>query len=224
MGIRDWPAAERPRERLLAQGAEALSTAELLALVIGHGGAGRDAVDLARHALAHFDGLRNLLEAPASRLTALPGWGDTRAARLQAIVELGRRHLGEGLKRQDKLCSPGDTRAYLRARLRSRDQEVFSVVFLDNQHRVIAFEELFRGTLDSCSIHPREVVKRAIAQRAGAVIFAHNHPSGVAEPSAADRHITQRLKSALELVEVRTLDHLVIGDGEPVSFAERGWV
>lgn len=224
MGIRDWPAAERPRERLLAQGAEALSNAELLALVIGHGGAGRDAVDLARQALAHFDGLRNLLEAPSGQLTALPGWGDTRAARLQAIVELGRRHLGEGLKRQDKLCSPGDTRAYLRARLRSRDQEVFSVVFLDNQHRVIAIEDLFRGTLDSCSVHPREVVKRSLAHHAGAVILAHNHPSGVAEPSAADRKITKTLQQALATIDVRTLDHLVIGDGEPVSFAERGWL
>ncbi len=224
MRINDWPAEERPREKLFAQGAAALSNAELLALLVGHGQAGLNAVDLARVALAHFGSLRKLLDAPPARLAALPGWGPARAARLRAVVELSRRQLGEDLHRQDKLRSPADTRDFLRARLRGYDHEVFAVLFLDNQHRVITYEELFTGTLDSCSVHPREVVKRSLAHGAGAVIFAHNHPSGVAEPSGADRQITRRLQEALALVEVRTLDHLVIGDGEPVSFAERGWL
>jgi len=224
MRISDWPVEERPREKLLRQGAAALSNAELLALLLGHGQQGMTAVDLARDALLRFGGLRNLLDAQPAGIGALPGWGPARTARLLAVVELSRRHLGEGLSRSDKLRSPSDTRDFLRARLRGYDHEVFAVLFLDNQHRVISYEELFRGTLDSCSVHPREVVKRSLAHRAGAVIFAHNHPSGVAEPSTADRQITRRLQEALALIEVRTLDHLVIGDGEPVSFAERGWL
>lgn len=224
MRIRDWPAGERPREKLLLNGAASLSTAELLALLIGHGRPGQTALDIAREGLVHFDGLRHLLDAAPTQISARPGWGPARTARLLAAAELGRRYLGEGLGRGDKLCSPQATREFLRARLRGYDHEVFAVVFLDNQHRVITVEELFRGTLDSCSVHPREVVKRSLAHRAGAVILAHNHPSGVAEPSPADRQITRRLQEALALVEVRTLDHLVIGDGEPVSFAERGWL
>lgn len=224
MRIRDWPAAERPREKLLTHGARQLSTAELLALCIGHGQQGRTAVDLGRDALTHFGSLRGLLDAPVNDLAALPGWGPARTARLLAAIELGRRQLEEPLARQAKLSGPEDTRAFLRACLRHYDHEVFAVLFLDNQHRVIHFEELFRGTVDSCSVHPREVVKRALHHRAGAVIFAHNHPSGVAEPSPADRQITRRLKEALALVDVRTLDHLVIGDEHPVSFAERGWL
>lgn len=224
MRISDWPAEERPREKLLSQGATTLSNAELLALLIGHGQAGMTAVDLARSALIRFGSLRNLLEATPASIGSHPGWGPARTARLLAVVELSRRHLGEEINRSDKLRSPADTRNFLRARLRDYDHEVFAVLFLDNQHRVIAYEELFRGTLDSCSVHPREVVKRSLALRAGAVILAHNHPSGVAEPSSADRQITRRLQEALALVEVRTLDHLVIGDGEPVSFAERGWL
>lgn len=224
MRISDWPREERPREKLLSLGVGALSTAELLALFIGHGSPGITAVDLAREALTRFGSLRNLLEAPAATIASHPGWGPARTARLLAAVELGRRYLGEDLSRLGKLRSPGDTRDFLRARLRSYDHEVFAVLFLDNQHRVITYEELFRGSLDSCSVHPREVIKRSLAHRAGAVIFAHNHPSGVAEPSSADRQITRRLQEALALVDVRTLDHLVIGDGEPVSFAERGWL
>lgn len=224
MRITDWPEADRPRERLLRLGPEALSSTELLALFVGSGQRGRTAVDIAREALRHFHGLRGLVDAPLQELAAQPGWGPARTARLVAALELSRRYLGESLERQDKLCSPADTRDFLRARLRGLDHEVFTVVFLDNQHRVIRVEELFKGTLDSCSVHPREVVKRAIAHRAGAVILAHNHPSGVAEPSKADREITRRLQAALQMVDVRTLDHLVIGDGEPVSFAERGWL
>ena len=224
MRITDWPEADRPRERLLKQGPEALSTTELLALIIGSGQPGRTAVDIAREGLSHFGSLRRLVDAPLQALIERPGWGPARMARLLAALELSRRCLAEDLHREDKLCSPADTREFLRARLRGLDHEVFTVVFLDNQHRVIRVEELFRGTLDSCSVHPREVVKRAIAHRAGAVILAHNHPSGVAEPSKADREITRRLQAALQMVDVRTLDHLVIGDGEPVSFAERGWL
>lgn len=224
MRISDWPQDERPREKLLGQGPAALSNAELLALFIGHGQPGMTAVDLARSALARFGGLRNLLDAAPASIGGHPGWGPARTARVLAAVELSRRYLGEELSRSDKLTSPAATRAFLRARLRGHDHEVFAVLFLDSQHRVITYEELFRGTLDSCSVHPREVVKRSLAHQAGAVIFAHNHPSGVAEPSPADRQITRRLQEALALVEVRTLDHLVIGDGEPVSFAERGWL
>lgn len=224
MRISDWPQDERPREKLLGQGPAALSNAELLALFIGHGQPGMTAVDLARSALNRFGGLRNLLDASPASIGSHPGWGPARTARVLAAVELSRRYLGEELSRSDKLTSPAATRAFLRARLRGHDHEVFAVLFLDSQHRVITYEELFRGTLDSCSVHPREVVKRSLAHQAGAVIFAHNHPSGVAEPSPADRQITRRLQEALALVEVRTLDHLVIGDGEPVSFAERGWL
>ncbi|MBA4151874.1 MAG: hypothetical protein C0509_04870 [Acinetobacter sp.] len=224
MRIRDWPADERPREKLLVSGAAALSTAELLALFIGHGRPGETAVDLARRTLNMHGSLRALLELSAAQISDINGWGPARTARLLAALELSRRYLGESLCRLDALTNPDDTRAFVRARLRGYDHEVFAVLFLDNQHRVITFEELFRGTLDSCSVHPREVVKRALSHRAGAVIFAHNHPSGVAEPSQADRHITKRLQEALALVDVRTLDHLVIGDHEPVSFAERGWL
>ncbi len=224
MRISDWPAEERPREKLLKLGAASLSNAELLAVLIGHGQPGMTAVDLARSALVSFGGLRKLLDATPASIGSHPGWGPARVARLLATVELSRRHLGEEIHRSDKLRSPSDTRNFLRSRLRNYDHEVFAVLFLDNQHRVLAYEELFRGTLDSCTVHPREVVKRSLALRAGAVILAHNHPSGAAEPSNADRQITRRLQEALALVEVRTLDHLVIGDGEPVSFAERGWL
>lgn len=222
MRICDWPVAERPREKLLQQGAISLSNAELLALFIGHGRPGVTAVDMAREALNHYGGLRQMLEAKASSLSLLIGWGPARTSRLLAISELGRRYLGEEVVRQERLVSPLHTRDFLRARLRGYDFEVFAVLYLDNQNRVIAFEELFRGTLDCCSVHPREVVKQALTHHAGAVILAHNHPSGSSEPSVADRQITQRLKAALALIDVRTLDHIIVGDGEPMSFAEMG--
>lgn len=224
MRIHEWPLSERPRERLQKQGAAVLSDAELVAILLGHGIAGFSAVDIARQTLNSTGGLRQLLNAPFDVISALPGWGPARTSRLVAAVELNKRHLQQTVLCRESLCSPHDTRRFLKARLRDLPYEVFAVVFLDNQHRVIAVEDLFRGTLDSCSVHPREVVKQALKHQAGAVILAHNHPSGVAEPSPADRHITSRLKEALALVEVRTLDHLVIGDGEPVSFAERGWL
>jgi DNA repair protein RadC len=219
MPIKDWPAAERPREKLLRQGPQALSDAELLAIFLRTGVAGKTAVDLARELLGTFGGLRPLLEADATRFCQAKGLGSAKFAQLQAVLEMGRRHLRERLDRQDVLTNPELTQRYLKAQLRGYPHEVFACLFLDNRHRVIAFEELFRGTIDSASVHPREVVKRALAHNAAALILAHNHPSGVAEPSQADRHLTRQLTEALALVEVRVLDHVVVGDGEAISFA-----
>jgi len=224
MPIKDWPAAERPREKLLQRGAAALSDAELLAIFLRTGVPGKTAVDLARDILNRFDGLRGLLGADRKVFCALPGLGEAKFTQLQAVLELARRHLGETLVRGEALSDPATTRRYLAAHLRDYPHEVFGCLFLDNRHRVIEFEELFRGTINGASVHPREVVRRALAHNAAAVILAHNHPSGVAEPSEADRQLTQRLSEALALVDVRVLDHIVIGDGETVAFAERGWI
>jgi DNA repair protein RadC len=224
MAITDWPNAERPREKLLSRGASALSDAELLAIFLRTGVRGRSAVDLARDILLQFDGLRGLLNADQTAFCAIAGLGTAKFSQLQAVLELARRHLAETLQRGDALCDPTTTRRYLSARLRDYPHEVFGCLFLDTRHRVIAFEELFRGTINGASVHPREVIRRALAHNAAAVILAHNHPSGVAEPSDADRQLTQRLQAALELVDVRVLDHIVIGDGESVAFAERGWL
>ncbi len=220
--IRDWPPAERPRERLLAHGPAALSDAELLALFLRSGINGKTAVDLARELLQAFGGLRPLLEADRHRFCAGHGLGTATYVLLQAVLELAHRHLGEQLQRGDILENPDSTRRYLASRLRHLPHEVFACLFLDNRHRVILFEELFRGTIDGASVHPREVVKQALHHNAAAVILAHNHPSGVAEPSRADLHITRRLAGALGLVDIRVLDHLIIGDAETVSLAERG--
>ncbi|HET7570777.1 MAG TPA: DNA repair protein RadC [Gammaproteobacteria bacterium] len=222
MTIRDWPAEERPREKLLARGAGALSDAELMAIFLRTGVSGRSAVDLARELLSDFGGLRPLLKAGRRDFCARLGLGDAKYAQLQAVLEMGRRHLQETLQRGDALTSPATTRQFLAARLRDLDHEVFACLFLDTRNRILTYEELFRGTLDGASVHPREVVKQALGHNAAAVIFAHNHPSGVAEPSGADERITRRLRDALALVEIRVLDHIVIGDGEAVSFAERG--
>ncbi|WP_440996121.1 RadC family protein [Arhodomonas sp. SL1] len=224
MAITDWPEAERPREKLLARGAGALSDAELLAIFLRTGRRGRTAVDLAREMLQAFGGLRGLLEADQAGFGAHPGLGPAKYAQLQAVLEMARRHLHERLVRGDALASPEDTRRFLTAQLRHHTAEVFAALFLDNRHRVIAFEELFHGTIDAAQVHPREVVRRALAHNAAAVIVAHNHPSGVAKPSAADERITHRLRDALALVDIRVLDHFIIGDGEAVSLAERGVV
>lgn len=224
MAIRDWPAAERPREKLLQRGAEALSDAELLAIFLRTGVVGVSAVDLARQLIADFGGLRPLLEADCKNFCRHKGLGEAKYVQLQATLELGRRHLFATLQRGDALTSPDDTRRYLTACLRGYGHEVFAALFLDNRHRVIAFEELFSGTIDGASVHPREVVKRALSHNAAALILAHNHPSGVAEPSRADESITRRLREALGLVEIRVLDHLIVGDGEIVSLAERGLI
>jgi len=222
MAIRDWPARERPRERLLNQGPQSLSDAELLAIFLRTGVSGKSAVDLARGLLERFGSLRRLLGAPREAFCAAPGLGDAKYAQLQAVLEMGRRHLSERLEHGDPLLSPAQTAQFLQARLRDRPYEVFAALFLDNRHRVLAFEELFRGTIDGASVHPREVVRRALAHNAAAVIVSHNHPSGVAEPSQADQRITARLRDALELIDVRLLDHLIVGDGECCSLAQRG--
>lgn len=224
MSITHWPVAERPREKLLLQGAAALSDAELLAIFLRTGVPGRTAVDLARDLLTRFGSLRQMLVADKASFCETPGLGPAKFTQLQAVVEMARRHLFEELERGEGLTDPGQSTRYLQARLRDLPHEVFACLFLDNRHRVIAFEELFRGTINGASVHPREVVKRALSLNAAAVILAHNHPSGVSEPSQADRDLTRRLQQALELVEVRVLDHIVIGDGEPVAFAERGWI
>lgn len=224
MSIKDWPASERPREKLMAQGASALSDAELLAIFLRTGITGRSAVDLSRDLLNEFDGLRPLLEANEADFCSHKGLGPAKYVQLQAVLEMARRHLAANLARGDALCSPDDTRNYLTAQLRHYPYEVFACLFLDNRNRVIAFEELFRGTINGSSVHPREVIRRALEHNAAALILAHNHPSGVAEPSRADRQLTERLKETLGQVDVRVLDHIVVGDGEQVSFAERGWL
>lgn len=222
MSITDWPEAERPREKLLAKGASSLSDAELLAIFFRTGVKGKTAIDLARELLSQHQGLRKLLELDHKELCQYPGIGKTKYVQLQAALELGHRYLESNLKREEILTNPGATRNYLKARLRAYPYEVFACLFLDNRHRIICFEELFTGTIDGASVHPREVVRRAIYHNAAALIFAHNHPSGVAEPSHSDRLITQRLKDALALIDIRVLDHIVVGDTEVVSFAERG--
>ncbi|MGF7242187.1 DNA repair protein RadC [Pseudomonas oryzihabitans] len=224
MSIKDWPAQERPREKLLAQGAQALTDAELLAIFLRTGVAGKSAVDLARQLLGEFGSLRALLEADLAAFSAHLGLGPAKYSQLQAVLEMGRRHLAEGLRRDSALESPQQVRDYLKARLRHEPHEIFACLFLDTRHRVLAFEALSHGTIDGASVYPRQVVKRALAHNAAAVILTHNHPSGIAEPSQADRLLTTRLKDALALVDVRVLDHFIVGDGEPLSMAEYGWL
>ena len=221
MAISQWPLAERPREKLLDKGAEALSDAELLAIFLRTGCKGFTAVDLARQLLDNFGGLKPLLQASQTDFCANNGLGNAKFAQLQAVLEMAKRHLFEQLSRGDALCSPTQTRQFLTAQLASYPHEVFACLFLDNRNRVIAFEKMFYGTIDGASVYPREVVKQALADNAAAVILAHNHPSGIEEPSQSDIHITKRLTQALELVDIRVLDHLIIGD-DVVCFSERG--
>ncbi len=222
MAISDWPKDERPRERLLERGAGALTDAELLAIFLRTGVPGKTAVDLARALLAELGGLLGLFSASQGEFCRAKGLGAAKYAQLQAVLEMTRRYLHEEIVGRDVLTSPDATRQYLKARLRALPHEVFACLFLDNRHRIIAFRELFRGTIDGASVHPREVVREAMRCNAAAVIFAHNHPSGVAEPSQADLRITQRLCDALDLVDVRVLDHFIVGEGNGTSFAERG--
>ena len=224
MSINHWPASERPREKLLALGPAALSDAELLAIFLRTGTPGMSAVELARSLISRYGSLRQLLQADRKHFCAARGLGDAKYTQLQAVLELAHRHLGEGLARGDVLKNPADTRRYLSARLRDYPHEVFACLFLDTRHRLICYEELFQGTIDGASVHPREVIRRALLHNAAAVILAHNHPSGVAEPSDADRRITRRLKDALALVDIRVLDHIVIGDQATISFADRGLI
>lgn len=222
MGIKDWPPEERPREKLLIHGPHRLSDAEILAIFIRRGRSGSTAVDLARTALTRAGGLRSLLELDQHGLCELDGFGPATVAELRACLELGNRYLEARATRGDPLRNPGDTRTFLTARLRGYPYEVFACLLLDNRHRVIRYEELFRGTIDGASVPPREILRFALRHNAAAVIFAHNHPSGVSEPSQSDKMLTERLCRALSLIDIRVLDHLVIGDGEVSSFAELG--
>ncbi len=221
MAISDWPLTERPRERLLAHGAAILSDAELLAVFLRTGMRGKSAVDLARELLGKFGGLAGLLGAPGG-LTEIRGLGPAKAAQLAAVMEVARRCLGEELRSTGALTSPGAVRDYLRLAIAGREHEVFVCLWLDAQHRVISCDELFRGTLTQTSVYPREIVKAGLKANAAAVIFAHNHPSGVAQPSQADELLTRNLKEALALVEIKVLDHFVVAGNQALSFAERG--
>ncbi len=223
MAISHWPSAERPREKLITRGAGALSDAELLAIFLRTGFAGCSAVDLARQLLLDYGSLRAILDADAQDFCRAKGLGLAKFAQLQAALEIARRHLAENLGHADCLTRPAQTMDYLRARLRDYEYEVFACLMLDNRNRVIAFRELFRGTIDGASVYPREVVKQALADNAAAVILAHNHPSGVCEPSQADIRITETLRAALALVDIRVLDHVIVGD-EVTCLSERGLV
>jgi DNA repair protein RadC len=224
MAITDWPEGERPREKLLSRDAASLSDAELLAIFLRTGVAGKSAVDLARELLIRFGDLTRLVSAGESDFCATKGMGQAKFVQLQAVLEMSRRALREELQGGDALNSPRAVRDYLQLLLGARQQEVFLVLFLDTQQRVIASEELFHGTLSQTSVYPREVVKRALAHNAAAVILAHNHPSGVAEPSQSDQLLTGALKQALAMVDVRVLDHFIVAVGQTLSFAEKGLI
>jgi len=209
---------------LLQRGAAALSDAELLAVLLGSGVAGRNVLDLARGLLVRFGGLRQFLEAEREAVLREPGIGTVKYAQLQALLEIGRRYLDENLERAAALEGPAAVRRYLKAMLRHEISEVFGCLFLDTKHRPLAFEILFRGTIDRASVYPREVVRRALLHNAAALILCHNHPSGNNEPSQDDVHLTLSLKRGLALIDVRVLDHIIIGDGEPLSMVEHGWI
>jgi DNA repair protein RadC len=219
MAISDWPLAERPRERLLEKGAHTLSDAELLAVVLRTGTRGKSAVDLGRDLLERFRGIAGLFGAD---LSAVKGLGPAKRAQFEAAIELARRSIEQDLKEKTVLTSPGAVRDYLKLALGGRQHEVFVCIWLDAQHRVIACEESFRGTLTQTSVYPREIVKAALGRNAAAVIFAHNHPSGAAQPSQADELLTRNLKDALSLVDVKVLDHFIVAGQQTISFAERG--
>jgi DNA repair protein RadC len=222
MAITDWPRAQRPRERLLAGGPALLSDAELIAVCLRSGTRGKNAVELARDLIGRFGGLSGLLACDLAALGHVKGMGDAKQAQLAAVLELARRCLREEIGARDALTSPSAVRDYLRLALGAREHEVFVVLLLDAQHRVLAAEELFRGTLTQTSVYPREVVKVALRANAAAVIFAHNHPSGVAQPSQADELLTRQLKDALALIDINVLDHFIVAGAQTLSFAERG--
>ena len=224
MAIKDWPEDDRPREKLLTRGPRALSESELLALFIGSGSGGMDAVQSARRLLDEHGPLRRLLDLDAATLMKLPSMGPARACKLVAALELASRHVMSDLERGDSFCDPDSAARFFKLRLRPRPQEVFAALFLDTRNRTLAYEELFTGTVDEAAVYPREVVRRALLHNAAAVIVSHNHPSGRAEPSAADRQITHQLYQALALVGMRLVDHIVVGDGPAVSMAQRGWL
>jgi len=224
LAIKDWPLQEQPRYKLLQFGADTLSDAELLAIFLRTGVKGKSAVDLARDLITEFGNLRQLLQADKRRFCRGKGLGEVKFVQLRAIIEMSKRHMAQGLERGECFTDPDRVKQYLRAQLRDEQQEVFAALLLDSRHRVIRFDRLFYGTIDQSAVYPREVVKRALQHNAAAIIFAHNHPSGHSEPSHADRQITMVLKDALDLVDVRVLDHIVVGDSDVVSFAERGYL
>lgn len=224
MAISHWPVAERPREKLLAKGANALSDAELLAIFLRTGCAGKSAVDLARDLLQRFGGLRPILQADLEQFCLAHGLGKAKYAQLQAVLEMGKRHLAETLSRDHIFSNPDHVRQYLLSQLRHQPREIFAVLLLDSQHQLISYEELFFGTVNAAHVYPREVVKLALSHNAVAVILAHNHPSGIAEASHADKHITTAIKKALQLIDITVLDHFIVGDGEVSSFAEQGLI
>ncbi|SDU13668.1 RadC family protein [Nitrosomonas ureae] len=220
MAITNWPISERPREKLLQKGASTLSDTELLAIFLRTGISGKSAVDLARELLLHFGSLTNVFAASQSNFCQLPGMGIAKYAQLQAVLEMARRTLDEELRGGNAMNSPKLVRDFLRLSLANKQHEVFIGIFLDAKNHAIATEELFSGTLTQASVYPREIIKRALYHNAAAIIFAHNHPSGIAEPSHADKVLTQSLKQALSLVDVKVLDHFIIGNGTALSFAE----
>lgn len=222
MSIVTWPVNERPRERLIKHQASSLTDSELLAILLRHGRQGQSAVDLARLLLTNLGGVRGLFSADLATFCSVPGLGTAKYCQLQAAAELGKRHIGESLQNRQAITQSKDAEHFIIARMRDYQQEVFAALFLDNKHRVIQFETLFFGTIHNASIYPREVVKRALHHNAAAMIVAHNHPSGHAEPSQSDKEMTIWLKKALSLIEVTLLDHWVVGDNQAVSFAERG--
>ncbi|HLV48657.1 MAG TPA: DNA repair protein RadC [Aliidiomarina sp.] len=222
MHIREWPLAERPREKLAAHGSQSLSDAELLAILFGTGTAGQDVMTWARSILQQAGGLAELLAMPPPQLQKIHGIGTARCMQLQVILELSRRYLASTLRLGAGFTSPQLVRDYLATQLRHQTREVFALLLLDNQHRLLHYEELFYGTINAAPVYPREIVKLVLDKNAAAIILAHNHPSGVAEPSQADRRVTERIQEALKTIDVAVLDHFVIGAGETVSFAERG--
>ena len=224
MAIKEWPITERPQEKLLSSGAASLSDAELLALFIRSGTRGKTAIDIGRELLLQYGSIREILTADQKSLCGFSGLGPARYAALQAAMEIGRRFLDQTLKKQGPLSDPTEASRFLTHQLRDRQHEVFAIIYLDTRHHVIEYEELFTGTLNGATVHPREVVKSVLQHNASAVILAHNHPSGIAEPSQADTSITKKLQQSLALIDVRLLDHLVIGDGEFVSMSDRGLI
>ncbi len=222
MTMRNWPNSERPRERLLQQGASSLSDAELIAICLRTGTKGKSAIELGRELIHHFGGLRNLLNASFKDVRHIKGLGEAKYVQLHAALEISQRYLHETLKREDILTSTRATKQFLSARLRDLPYEVFAALFLDNKNRLICFEELFRGGINGVNIHPGVIIKHALKHNAAGVIFVHNHPSGIAEPSVEDKIMTKKLCSALALIEINVLDHLIVGDGKISSFIELG--
>lgn len=222
--LQSWPLSERPREKLLRKGAASLSDSELLAIFLRTGTRGKNVMELSREIIIHFGSLKSLFSATEKEFCCIKGLGTAKYVQLQACLEMSQRHNAEQITQQDAMQNPAQVKRYVQSRLLAKPNEVFAAIFLDNQHRVIAFEELFFGTINASSVHPRVVLQRCLAHNAAAIIIAHNHPSGVAEPSLSDINITKTLKTALALVDVRLLDHLVVAAHQVTSLAERGQI